>query len=159
MRNLVIGCALAALVAFTPGSVAKPPASFSAGLLVPLPAVRSDFGIASWYGEKFHGNLTASGEVYDMNGLTAANWDSHFGTNLKITNLQNGRSVVVRINDRGPSVRGRVIDVSRAAATRLGFLRAGLAPVEIRALGGSNDAQPGPVERGSVGRKIPTTGL
>lgn len=88
-------------------------------------------GIASWYGGKFHGRLTASGERYDMNQLTAAHRSLPFGAMLKITNLANGREVVVKVNDRGPFIRGRVIDLSKEAAERLAFLHAGTAKVRI----------------------------
>lgn len=100
-------------------------------------------GIASWYGEPFHGRQTASGEVYDMHGLSAAHRDLPLGTRVEVTNLENGRRVELVINDRGPFVRGRVLDLSYGAAERLGTVRAGLARVEIRVLemGGG---RPGP---------------
>lgn len=78
-------------------------------------------GRASWYGPGFHGERTASGEAYDQWGLTAAHRTLPFGTRLRVTNTANGRSVVVRVNDRGPFVPGRVLDLSRAAADALGF--------------------------------------
>ncbi len=80
-------------------------------------------GIASWYGPKFHGKRTASGEVFDMYRLTAAHPWLPFGTIVKVTNLENGLSVVVRINDRGPFVKGRIIDLSYAAAKKIRMLR------------------------------------
>ncbi len=80
-------------------------------------------GIASWYGPKFHGRRTASGEVFDMYQLTAAHRWLPFGTLVRVTNLENGLSVVVRINDRGPFVKGRIIDLSYAAAKRIRMLR------------------------------------
>ncbi len=80
-------------------------------------------GIASWYGPRFHGRRTASGEVFDMHRLTAAHPWLPFGTVVRVTNLENGLSVVVRINDRGPFVKGRIIDLSYAAAKRLRMLR------------------------------------
>ncbi|HBB30702.1 MAG TPA: septal ring lytic transglycosylase RlpA family protein [Cyanobacteria bacterium UBA8803] len=92
-------------------------------------------GIASWYGPGFHGNRSASGEIYNQNAMTAAHRSLPFGTNVQVTNLNNGRSVVVRINDRGPYVRGRVIDLSAAAARTLGILHTGTAPVRIDVLG------------------------
>ena len=88
-------------------------------------------GYASWYGIPFHGRITANGEVYDMNGLSAAHKTLPFGTRVRVTNLDNGSSLVLRINDRGPFVAGRVIDVSRRAARLLGFQHAGLANVHI----------------------------
>ncbi|MDY7095363.1 MAG: septal ring lytic transglycosylase RlpA family protein, partial [Acidobacteriota bacterium] len=90
-----------------------------------------DRGIASWYGGKFHGRRTANGEVYDMNALTAAHKTLPFGSVVEVVNLDNGRSVTVRINDRGPFVRGRVIDLSRAAAKKMGLIGPGVAKVEV----------------------------
>jgi len=92
-------------------------------------------GRASWYGPGFHGRLTANGERYNQNALTAAHPNLKFGTRVKVTNLRNGRSVIVRINDRGPYVKGRVIDVSAAAARTLGMIRSGVAPVKVTILG------------------------
>ncbi|MCP3960871.1 MAG: septal ring lytic transglycosylase RlpA family protein [bacterium] len=89
-------------------------------------------GIASWYGEQFHGKPTASGEIYDMHGMTAAHRELPLGTVADVRNLENGRKVRVTINDRGPFVRGRVIDLSYGAAKELGMADVGLAKVEIR---------------------------
>jgi len=89
-------------------------------------------GTASWYGGKFHGRRTANGEVYNMNRLTAAHPTLPFDTWVDITNLQNGRTVTLRINDRGPFIKGRVIDVSRRAAKQLGFINDGITRVGIR---------------------------
>ena len=86
-------------------------------------------GLASYYGERYQGRTTASGEIFDMNKLTAAHRSLPFGTRVRVTNKKNGRSVVVTINDRGPFVRGRVIDVTPAAARALGF--SGLASVSV----------------------------
>lgn len=94
----------------------------------------SESGKASYYGDRHHGQKTASGERFNQNALTAAHRSLPFGTRVRVTNLNNERSVVVRINDRGPFVRGRVIDVSRAAAERLDMLRAGVVPVRIETL-------------------------
>ena len=91
-------------------------------------------GPASWYGNPFHGRKTANGETYDMNELTAAHKELPLGTKVEVTNLSNGRKVVVRINDRGPFHGNRVLDLSRAAAQELGTLNAGVAQVQIRAL-------------------------
>jgi rare lipoprotein A len=88
-------------------------------------------GPASWYGDKFHGRRTANGERYDMNKLTAAHKTLPFGTKVRVTNRKNGKSVVVRINDRGPFVGNRVIDLSRGAAGAVGMIRSGVAPVII----------------------------
>lgn len=91
-------------------------------------------GVASWYGKKFHGRETSNGERYDMHRMTAAHKTLPLPTNVKVTNLQNGRSVIVRVNDRGPFVKNRVIDLSYAAAQALDMVTAGTAPVEIVAL-------------------------
>ena len=91
-------------------------------------------GQASWYGAKHQGKPTASGERFDQNALTAAHRQLPFGTRVRVTHLGNGRQVTVRINDRGPFVRGRIIDLSRAAAERLDMLRAGVVPVRVQAL-------------------------
>ena len=96
---------------------------------------RSISGAASWYGGKFHGRLTANGERYDMNKLTAAHKTLPFGTKVRVTNRANGKSVVVRINDRGPYVGGRAIDLSRGAATAVGMLHSGVAKVKLDILG------------------------
>lgn len=88
-------------------------------------------GIASWYGEKFHGNPTASGEIYDMYELTAAHRTLPLGTSVMVTNLENYRSVGVRINDRGPFVKGRIIDLSYGAARAIGMVEKGTARVEV----------------------------
>lgn len=88
-------------------------------------------GIASWYGAGFHGRRSASGEIYNQNALTAAHRQLPFGTRVRVTNLKNNRSVVVRINDRGPFIRGRVIDLSAAAARILGLTSTGVAPVQL----------------------------
>lgn len=88
-------------------------------------------GEASWYGPGFHGNYTANGEVYNQNALTAAHKTLPFGTRVRVTNLYNGRSVVVRINDRGPFIPGRIIDLSQGAAQLIGVTRSGVAPVQM----------------------------
>lgn len=92
------------------------------------------YGIASWYGSRDQGRLMACGEPFDEHEMTAAHRTLPLGTRVRVTNLRNGRSVVVKIKDRGPGVRGRVIDVSRAAARKLRFTGRGLAPVKIRVL-------------------------
>ena len=89
-------------------------------------------GIASYYAEKYHGRRTASGEIFNMNNLTAAHRTLKFGTVVEVENLSNGRRVNVKINDRGPFAEGRVIDLSKRAASELGMINAGLAEVVIR---------------------------
>lgn len=91
-------------------------------------------GIASWYGPGFHGKPTASGATFSQYELTAAHRKLPLGTHARVTNLTNGRSVVVEINDRGPYIDGRVIDLSRAAAAELGIIDDGLAKVRIDVL-------------------------
>lgn len=97
-----------------------------------LPGVQD--GIASWYGNEYHGRLTASGEVFDQEAMTAAHRNYPFGTRVRVTNLKNRRSVLVRINDRGPFIRGRIIDLSRGAARELNMLRDGIVPVRVEVL-------------------------
>lgn len=101
-------------------------------------------GLASWYGSKFHGHPTASGEPYDMYAMTAAHKTLPIPCYVKVTNLDNGRSVVVKVNDRGPFHPGRIIDLSYAAAVKLGLDKTGTAPVEVKAM------EP----QGTAGRKI-----
>lgn len=91
-------------------------------------------GVASWYGKKFHGNKTANGERYDMYAMTAAHKHLPLPTYVEVRNLENGRSIVVRVNDRGPFHGNRVIDLSYAAASKLGMTRKGTALVELRAI-------------------------
>ena len=88
-------------------------------------------GTASWYGPRFHGKKTANGEVFNQNKLTAAHRTLPLGTTVEVTNVTNGKSVAVKITDRGPYANGRVIDLSRAAAIRLGMKEAGLTGVQI----------------------------
>ena len=89
------------------------------------------FGVASYYGRRFHGRLTANGERFDMNAMTAAHKTLPFGSLVRVTNPRNGRSVTVRINDRGPFIAGRAIDLSRAAATEIGMIARGHARVQL----------------------------
>ena len=88
-------------------------------------------GTASWYGVQFHGRRTASGERYDMNELTAAHPSLPFGTVLEVRNVRNGKSVVVRVNDRGPFSKSRILDLSFGAAREIGLVQSGTAPVEL----------------------------
>jgi rare lipoprotein A len=102
-----------------------------AGSLPPPGSSVTHVGVASYYGREFAGRRTASGERYDPHRLTAAHRSLPFGTRVRVTNLDNGRSIVVRVNDRGPQRRDRIMDVSSRAAERLGFAGAGLARVRI----------------------------
>lgn len=94
-------------------------------------------GVASWYGPTFHGGTTSSGERYDMHAMTAAHRTLPLPSYVRVTNLANGRSVVVRVNDRGPFKGNRIIDLSRSAAARLDMLRDGTAMVEVQSVGAS----------------------
>lgn len=122
--------ALAALLVFSSAACAK-----RAKARVPvLPAVigATETGTASWYGAPYHGRPAASGEIYDMEQFTAAHRTLPFQTWVEVTNLLNGKQVEVRINDRGPFVDGRIIDLSYAAARAVDMLRTGVAPVRLR---------------------------
>ncbi|WP_447979866.1 septal ring lytic transglycosylase RlpA family protein [Candidatus Nitrospira bockiana] len=92
-------------------------------------------GIASWYGDDFHGWVTANGEIYDMYALTGAHRTLPLGTVVRVTNVVNGRRVIIRINDRGPYVHGRILDLSFAAAERLDMLRDGVSAVHLEVVG------------------------
>ena len=94
----------------------------------------SESGQASYYGNEFHGRKTANGERFDQNQLTAAHRTLPFGTRLRVTNTQNGKTVVVRVNDRGPFVKGRVIDLSSAAFRSIAQLNSGVVPVRIQVI-------------------------
>jgi rare lipoprotein A len=110
-------------------------------LTVVLPAARVDAhrrtvevplkGVASWYGDAHHGRRTASGEVFDQEALTAAHPSLPFGTVVRVTNVRNGKAVTVRVNDRGPVITGRIIDLSRAAARAIGSIASGVVPVRL----------------------------
>ena len=141
---------LLCLVGLSAGSVAaQSPAASAAEASAPTaspapapaapaaaPAAAADMaGTAAWYGRKFAGRRTASGQRFNPAALTAAHPTLPFGTRVKVTNQANQRSVVVTINDRGPTSPGRVIDVSLAAARRLGFVRAGLTEVTLEVVG------------------------
>jgi rare lipoprotein A len=99
-------------------------------------------GMASWYGRRFHGSATSSGEIYDMYGMTAAHPTLPIPSYARVTNLANGRSVVVRINDRGPFHSDRIIDLSYTAAYKLGYAEAGSARVQVERVFPGKDAQP-----------------
>ena len=145
MRNLVMGCAVAALVALSAKSEARPPATFEPMRQLRLvPLVKTQFGVATWYGAESQGT-TASGEPYDMYGMTAAHKSLPLESRIRVINLRNNKSVILRVNDRGPNVPGRLLDVSLAAAERLGFVGRGKTAVQITVLRYPNGhiAQPG----------------
>ena len=128
-----MGCAVAALVALSARSEARPP-ELKVLKSNPSVAARSQIGVASWYGPQFQGLPTASGEPFNMEAMTCAHRKLPLGTRIKVTNLLNARSQVLEVTDRGPYVGKRVLDVSMAAAKRLGFMHAGLTPVQIQVL-------------------------
>lgn len=107
---------------------------FSCAQITYPPAEVVQTGVASWYGPQFHGKTTSNKEIYDMYDLTAAHKSLPFGTYVEVTNLNNGKSVTVRINDRGPFVKGRIIDLSYAAAKAVDMIGTGTAPVKLEVL-------------------------
>ena len=141
MSVLIFGCA-------TPKAPVRPegypkPYKVLGKWYQPLPHARGfgQCGIASWYGKKFHGRKTSNGETYDMYGISAAHKTLPLGTHVWVRNLKNNKELKVRINDRGPFVKDRIIDLSYGAALKLGIVESGTAPVELVALGietGSN---------------------
>jgi rare lipoprotein A len=126
MRRQLLALAIAAVLASGCSLVRREAPSAPTG---------GQVGLASWYGGSLHGRRTASGERFDQDGLTAAHRSLPLGTRVRVTNLENGRSVIVTVTDRGPFVRGRIIDLSRGAARRLGILRAGTARVRVERIG------------------------
>ena len=132
-RRLSLAVALALLIAGCANKkrVAKTPPAAPAGAALPRIG-DEETGVASWYGHPYHGRPSSSGEIYDMERLTAAHRTLPFGVVGEVVNLDNGRAVSVRINDRGPFVEGRVIDLSHAAARELAMLGPGTANVRLR---------------------------
>lgn len=131
-RSLTLGLCLAVCALAAAGCAST---KSSRATTVPAAPGTRIVGLASWYGQRHQGHATASGEIYDTSKLTAAHRTLPFGTRLRVTNVENGRSVVVRVNDRGPWVKDRVLDVSMAAARALGMVGDGVARVEIVVLG------------------------
>ncbi len=111
---------------------------------LPLDLGIKDRGVASWYGKEFHGKLAANGEVFDMTAYTAAHRKLPLGSLVRVINLENGKSVQVRINDRGPYVIGRMLDLSRAAALELSMVEAGTTAVQIEVIGDHRAVAPIP---------------
>ncbi|MFK7922865.1 MAG: septal ring lytic transglycosylase RlpA family protein [Bacteroidia bacterium] len=109
-------------------------------LMLTLLTAQTERGEASYYADSFQGKPTANGEPYDRNKLTAAHRTLPFGTRLRVTRTDNGKSVVVRVNDRGPHKAGRIVDLSYSAAAQIGLVRDGIAPVKIEVIGSSNTA-------------------
>src|SRR3954451_24953758 len=129
-RPIHAGFVILALFLFAASGCARRSAHVSAPA-TPARLGSIETGIASWYGVPYHGRRSASGEVYDMHQRTAAHRSLPFETWVEVTNLANGRNVAVRINDRGPFVGGRIIDLSQAAASDIGMLRSGTARVQL----------------------------
>jgi rare lipoprotein A len=119
-------------------------APFRREAALPQKIKKVEVGWASWYGKDFHGRKTASGAVYDMYQLTAAHKTLPLGTTVMVTHLNNGRSVMVAINDRGPFVRGRIIDLSYAAAQALGMAEEGVAKVRVEVIDKESTPTPSP---------------
>ena len=156
MRRLLMGLAVTSFVVLSPKYEARTASELPVtprvdSRLVPVP--RGEVGVASWYGEEFQGNETASGEIFDQEGLTAAHRKLPLGTRIRVTNLRNSRSAILRVNDRGPNVRGRLLDVSYAAAQRLGFEATGAVKVRIKIL----SFPKGYVAPSVKGSKLPTS--
>lgn len=127
-RSMMLPLALSAGVLLSACSwVPKGDAQFDVGI--------KDRGVASWYGEQFHGKQAANGELFDMEALTAAHRTMPLGSVVRVVNLTNGKFLYVRITDRGPYVNGRILDLSRGAAARLGMEQGGLAIVQVEIVG------------------------
>jgi rare lipoprotein A len=131
---------LALLAGCSRAVVTTPPVPPTAGI--------EEVGFASWYGAQHQGRRTASGDVFDMNQLTAAHRTLPFGTRLLVTNRDTSQSAEVRVNDRGPFVKGRILDVSYAAARQLGALGAGIFPVRLRVIALPGTRADGPADDG-----------
>src|SRR5215831_4103075 len=136
--EIVLVCAMASMLAGLSGCYSVPPeapapppavAPLQPVSLPPPPKPRPE--VASWYGPGFNGHITSNGERYNENAMTAASKTLPLGSHVIVTNPQNGRSVEVRINDRGPHVRGRTLDLSKRAAEKLGIAKKGVARVEV----------------------------
>jgi rare lipoprotein A len=141
MRRLAAGMIVALALVVTGCATTKPSATStirevpSGSETGPRQDVIATYeGKASWYGKEQNGHATASGERFNMNALTAAHRTLHMNSRVRVTNLRNGRSVIVRINDRGPYSHGRIIDVSLAAAKQLQMIEAGIVPVRLEVL-------------------------
>jgi rare lipoprotein A len=133
---VVFGCATTIAGPGAPGTTVPSPKAAK--------VVETFEGTASWYGPQFHGKKTASGEIFDMTDLTAAHKELPMGTTCIVTNLANNKSVTVRINDRGPFVKDRIIDLSYAAAKVVGMIDTGTAPVKVEVLAGGEGIAPEP---------------
>lgn len=158
MFKFLVFCGLTAFLFYGCTTVAPPPTppgypkpyKIGKNWYKPLPHARGfrQRGKASWYGKEFHGRKTANGEIYNMYAMTAAHKTLPFGTYVSVCNLKNNRKIEVRINDRGPFARGRILDLSYTAAKKLEMIGPGTAEVEIMALGALAPQKPS----GSTGR-------
>jgi rare lipoprotein A len=133
MRKLLMPCGMVGLILLCGPSVAGPP-TYNQNLAAVRLRPPAESGVASWYGQAHHGKLTASGNLFDMEELTAAHRHLPMGAKVRVTNLKNHKSVTLLINDRGPGIPGRLIDVSMAAARSLGFVNSGLVHVQVEVL-------------------------
>jgi rare lipoprotein A len=138
----MVSCGLALVIAGWAGSTATAARATETRSAQRARKPKVEEGLASWYGPGFHGKTTASGETYDMHALTAAHRTLPLGTLVEVKNLDNGRSLVARINDRGPASRERILDLSQAAAHQLGIDRSGVARVRLKVVGGPGAAAP-----------------
>ncbi len=134
-------CCLICILTIVVFTACSPSARFSSKRLTPTAHAASElnqgstiYGEASYYADQFHGKITANGEIFDMNEISAAHKTLPFNTKLKVTNLDNNRSVIVRVNDRGPYKKGRILDLSYRAAQEIGMLDTGVANVKITIL-------------------------
>ncbi len=142
LRAKVLGALLLALVTSACGrhrAAAPVPRPVSPNASGPVAPGTTEVGYASWYGDPYHGRRAANGEIYDKNQMTAAHRTLPFETTVKVTDLENNRSVTVRITDRGPFVQGRIIDLSFAAASQLAMIGPGTALVRLEVLPGLQD--------------------
>ena len=141
---LVAGATMAMLALLTAGCATTAKPRFRTAGQSAAAGANTEEGLASWYGEPYHGRATASGTRYDMWGMTAAHRTLPFGTRVHVRNLDNGREADVTINDRGPFVAGRILDLSRGAAEALGAIGPGVIPVrlEVRTLGDGMPDEP-----------------
>src|SRR5690242_19859476 len=150
----ILGVALLYLCGSGCGKKKHVPRSSVAPVPSSAPALASESGLASWYGHPYHGRRAANGEIYDMEQMTAAHRTLPFGTWVRVKNLDNDRTVDVRITDRGPFVRGRVLDLSRAAAVSIAMIGPGTAKVKITVI-----ARPAVVETAAAQAPPPSAPL
>jgi rare lipoprotein A len=125
LASLIVAVAFAAALLAVPAPETNVPSQAAEA------PIWTQNGKVSWYGPGFHGRRTANGEIFDTNEMTMAHRSLAFGSRVRVTNLDNGRSIVVRVNDRGPYVGGRIADLSHAAASRLGFIEDGVVHARI----------------------------